>query len=496
MNKVSDYFKSRWQSSWNYSLWALLIFPLSPLLGAVTIGFVSLITWLKQSRKINRRPINWGFALLSLLLIASAGFADDKTAAFLGLFNLLPFFLLFVAHSALIQTFVQLRQMAWVLAIGSMPVVILGLGQLFLGWSLKLEILWVVLSWTIAPGGNPPGRIASFFLHANTFAAYLTIVFILSLGLWIEEWALGMGHWAWGMGHGAWGMEKRQGRQGRGGRQGRDYSIIPPCPPCLPAPSSPLPPLPITPYPQRGPHLPRSPLPFIFLTIAVIINFITLIFTNSRNGWAIAIFACLAYALYQGWRILVSGVAAIVSSVLLAAFAPSPVAQIFRSVVPTFFWARLNDDMYPDRPVALMRKTQWEFAWSLAKEHPWTGWGLRSFSGLYKAQMQIPLGHPHNLFLMLSAETGFPSTFLFCGLLGWILITGFQLLRKPKYINTEDRLIFFSYLLAFVGWVLLNTVDVTLFDFRLNVISWLVIAAICGVLHRYNEQDRFTSRSN
>lgn len=46
--------------------------------------------------------------------------------------------------------------------------------------------------------------------------------------------------------------------------------------------------------------------------------------------------------------------------------------------------------MYPDRPVALMRKTQWEFAWSLAKEHPWTGWGLRSFSGLYKAQTQIP----------------------------------------------------------------------------------------------------------
>ncbi|MBE9000832.1 O-antigen ligase family protein [Nostoc sp. LEGE 12447] len=437
LNKVSDYFKSRWRSSWNYSLWALLIFPLSPLLGAVTIGFVSLITWLKQSHKINRRPLNWGFALLSLLLIVSAGFADDKTAAFLGLFNLLPFFLLFVAHSALIQTFVQLRQMAWVIVIGSMPVIILGLGQLFLGWSLKLEILWVVLSWTIAPGGNPPGRIASLFLHANTFAAYLTIIFILSLGLWLEQWRL-----------------------------------------------------------YQGLGIRKNSLPLIFLTVAVITNFITLIFTNSRNGWAIAIFACLAYALYQGWHILVGGVAAIVSSVLLAAFAPSPVAQIFRRVVPAFFWARLNDDMYPDRPVALMRKTQWEFAWSLAKEHPWTGWGLRSFSGLYKAQMHTPLGHPHNLFLMLSAETGFPSTFLFCGLLAWILITGVQLLRKSKYINTEDRLIFFSYLLAFIGWVLLNTVDVTLFDFRLNALSWLILAAISGVVHRYKQQYRLESHPN
>ncbi|MEH2265364.1 O-antigen ligase family protein [Nostoc sp.] len=436
LNKVSDYFKSRWRSSWNYSLWALLIFPLSPLLGAVTVGFVSLITWLKQSRKINRRPLNWGFALLSLLLIVSAGFADDKTAAFLGLFNLLPFFLLFVAHSALIQTFVQLRQMAWVLVIGSIPVVILGLGQLFLGWSFKFQFVWVVLSWTIRPGGNPPGRIASLFLHANTFAAYLVIVFIIGLGLWLEN------------------------------------------------------------YQQLRAKSQESFLPFLFLTVAMITNFIALIFTNSRNGWAIAIFACLAYALYQGWRILVGGVAAIVSSVLLAAFAPSPVAQFFRQYVPAFFWARLNDDMYPDRPVALMRKTQWGFAWSLAQEHPLTGWGLRSFSRLYKAQMQIPLGHPHNFFLMLSAETGFPSTLLFCALLAWILITGIQLLRKSKHINTEDRLIFFSYLLAFVGWMLLNTVDVTLFDFRLNALSWIIFAAICGVIHRYNQYDKLASHQN
>ena len=433
LNKVFDYFKARWQSSWNYSLWALLIFPLSPLLGAVTIGFVALITWLKQYRKISRRPLNWGFALLSVLLIVSAAFAQDKTAAFLGLFNLLPFFLLFAAHSTLIQTFAQLRQMAWILVIGSMPVAIIGLGQLFLGWSLKLEILWIVFAWTIRPGGNPPGRIASLFLHANTFAAYLAIIFILGLGLWLEQWRLGIG---------------------------------------------------------------KNSVPFLFLTVAMITNFIALIFTNSRNGWAIAILACLAYALYQGWRILVGAVAAIVSSVLLAAFAPSLVAQFFRQYVPAFFWARLNDDMYPDRPVALMRKTQWEFAWSLAQEHPLTGWGLRSFSGLYKAQMQIPLGHPHNLFLMLSAETGFPCAILFFGLLAWILIRGIQLLRKSKYINKEDRLILFSYLLAFVGWVLLNTVDITIFDFRLNAFSWLIFAAICGVVYRYNLHNRLTFHPN
>ena len=48
-------------------------------------------------------------------------------------------------------------------------------------------------------------------------------------------------------------------------------------------------------------------------------------------------------------------------------------------------------------------------------------------------------------------------------------------------VRATDRLIFFSYLLAFAACTLFNTVDVTLFDFRVNTISWLLLAAICGV---------------
>jgi O-antigen ligase len=233
----------------------------------------------------------------------------------------------------------------------------------------------------------------------------------------------------------------------------------------------------------------------LFLTVAVIANFVALILTDSRNAWAIAIFACLAYAFYQGWRILVAGVAGIATSVLLAAFAPSPVAQLFRKVVPAFFWARLNDQMYPDRPVALLRKTQWQFALSLTGQRPWTGWGLRNFTLLYQAKMDVWLGHPHNLFLMVFAETGFPTALLFCGLLVWIFIAGVQLLRKSQYIEeAEDRLIFFSYLLVFVGWVLFNTADVSLFDFRLNTLSWLLLSAISGVAYRYNQYERLQVR--
>jgi O-antigen ligase len=447
------------QSFWNYAQLGLLIFPLSPFFGAVGIVLASLGTWIAQYRTIIRRPLNWGFALLSVLLIITAGFAYDKTAAFLGLFNFLPYFIVFAGFNALIQTPAQLRQLSWILVFSSLPVVILGFGQLFLDWSIKIRILWFVVEWDIEPGGQPLGRMASIFMYANILAGYLMIVFILGLGLWVESY-----------------RRIRGQTNSKFKIQNSKLGVSSSSPPSTPS--------------SLSPHV-----TLLFLTVAVIANFVALILTDSRNAWAIAIFACLAYTLYEGWRILVAGVAGIATSVLLAAFAPSPVAQLFRKVVPAFFWARLNDQMYPDRPVALLRKTQWQFALSLTGQRPWTGWGLRNFTLLYQAKMDVWLGHPHNLFLMVFAETGFPTALLFCGLLVWIFIAGVQLLRKSQYIEeAEDRLIFFSYLLVFVGWVLFNTADVSLFDFRLNTLSWLLLSAISGVAYRYNQYERLQVR--
>ncbi|HYW19350.1 MAG TPA: O-antigen ligase [Nodularia sp. (in: cyanobacteria)] len=425
MKLAFDHPNPRLTTPWNVTQIGLLIFPLSPLVGGVSILLAALRTCQLEQRRVIHSPLNRGFALLSVLLIISCSVADDKTQAFLGLFNLLPFFVVFTGLSTLIQTTAQLRQIAVIFVIGSVPVVIMGFGQIFWGWSFQLQVLWILLDMGLAPGGNPPGRMASIFMHANLFAAYLAIAFTLGIALWLEQW-----------------------------------------------PS-------------------KSKIPTIFLTVSVITSFVALILTDSRNGWAIEIVACLAYALYQGWHLIIAGVASVITSVLLAAFAPSPVAETFRRFVPAFFWARLNDQMYPDRPVALMRKTQWEFAWSLTQQQPWTGWGLRSFSDLYKAKMQIDLGHPHNLFLMLSAETGLPSALLFFGCLAWIWVGGVQLLQKSDYLDKKDKLIFFSYVVVILQWLIFNTVDVTLFDFRLNTISWLLFSALWGVVDSSSRMNRY-----
>ncbi|HLP91843.1 MAG TPA: O-antigen ligase family protein [Nostocaceae cyanobacterium] len=413
------------QRPWVMSQLGLLAFPLSPFLGSLTLLFAAGITWRKQYKNIIRHPLNWGFGILSILLLLTTAFATNKAEAFLGVFNFLPFFFAFPGLAALIQTPAQLRQIAWLIVLGSIPILIFGFGQLFLGWQWQFQFLAIVLDWHLVEGGVPPGRMASILMHANTLAAYLTTVLILGLGLSLEN--------------------------------------------CQ----------------QIKTRNPR----FILLTVTVFANFIALILTDSRNGWAIAIFACLAFALYQGWRLLVAGFMSIVTTILLAAFAPSPIAELFRRFVPSFFWARLNGDKYSPVPVTEMRTTQWQFAWSLTQQQPWTGWGLRSFSGLYKAEMQVDINHPHNLFLMLSAETGILCTLLFCSLLLWILINAIQLLRQSQVLESKNKTIFFSYLLTLVGWLIFNSVDVTIFDIRLNTIFWVFLPAMCGVTYRYHKHN-------
>jgi len=85
-------------------------------------------------------------------------------------------------------------------------------------------------------------------------------------------------------------------------------------------------------------------------------------------------------------------------------------------------------------------------------------------------------GSSHNFLLMLTAETGIHL--LFCSSwVSWVVVQGVNLLRnwlsecKGRRRLAQDKLIFFSYLVAFLALALFNTVDVSLFDLRLNLLD-------------------------
>ncbi|WP_072016516.1 O-antigen ligase family protein [Neosynechococcus sphagnicola] len=403
---------------WSWIQGGLGFLVFSPLLGAVGLVVAAGLIWQQHYNTLIRRSLWWGFAAWGLGLVITACFAVHPQDAFLGLFNFLPFIGVFAAVRIQLQTPEALRRITWILVLTSAPVVILGLGQQFWGWAGPIH-LGLLINWSLEATGNPPGRMSSVFDYANVFASYLVITFTLTLGLGIDTYAA----------------------------------------------------------PQTN-DLGRR-LRLLLLVWIGIGNGMALIFTNSRNAWAIALLVCLAFGVYLGWRWLLGIVSLIAATIWGAAFAPSPWQQWLRWLVPAFFWARLTDQLYPDRPVAQLRTTQWHFAWTLATQRPWTGWGLRNFTALYEQQMHLWLGHPHNLFLMLAAETGIPSAMALFALVGWLVIQACQYLGQ-KLGSYRDRRLLFTYLVAFLAIALFHSLDITLFDLRVNLLGWLLLATMDG----------------
>ncbi|WP_254174875.1 O-antigen ligase family protein [Planktothrix pseudagardhii] len=414
--------EQRLQLPWNCLQWGVFLFPLLPTFGGIAIILGSLLCWKRQFKSIQRNPINQGLAILSILLIIISILANNLLESFLGLSNFIPYFIVFAGLSEMIQTANQLRWLSGLMIISAVPVGILGLGQQYLGWS-GIDLLQGILGWSLHLNGNPPGRMSSVFMYANIFAAYLVIIFTLTLGLLIEEW-----------------QNKAQ------------TSIFP---------------------------IHNSKLRITLLVFTLLLTGIDLILTNSRNAWGLAVLSSLAYALYLGWWWLILLVSTGVTAVLGSAFAPSPLRAGLRIIIPAYFWQRITDQNFV-RPVETLRITQWKFTLNLTQTRPFSGWGLRNFTPLYEAKMNVWLGHPHNLFLMMFAEMGIPTTLFFMLIVGVILTQGFLVL-KNTLINPSDRLIYYSYLITFLALILFNCFDVSLFDFRVNTYGWLILSGIWGV---------------
>ena len=372
------------------------------------------MVWRYNYQKIAASFLNRTWIILAGLLMLSSIWAEYPQSAWLGLANFLPYFGLFMSFRYLITKSIQLQQLSWLLILPSLPIVILGLGQLFLAWDTPVW-LETVLGWDLVPLGVPAGRMSSVFIYTNFLAIYLAIAFSLTVGLWWLTWG------------------------------------------------------------QKSTRFKTQSL--CFLTLILVADISGLILTSSRNAWGLAIFGLMAYALYFGWQWLVWGVIGAATAILWASFVPNLGGIQLRQIVPAFIWQRLSDQLY-ERPVETLRITQWQFCWDLIKQRPLLGWGLRNFTPLYETKMNIWLGHPHNLFLMFGAEAGIFALLLLMIIVATIMFKAFRLsLTRSNY---EFNLILFSYLIAFTSCILFNLTDVTIFDLRVNTLTWILLA-ISGV---------------
>lgn len=454
---------------WTLLQIAILVLPIIPALGTILIFITTIWTGIKYTKIACQSILNKLLAILTLWLIFTAFLAPYPSEAFLGLANYLPFFLAFSSIHLLFNNPSQLRQIAWLIVISSFFVVILGLGQLFLNWHIPY-----ILGWELVTGGEPKGRMSSVFIYANFLAIYLQIVFIFALGLIIEFY------------------------QNLRNKKPVFKTLFDPNFPFL--------------FTQRIKNNSNNSVPpyqnvseqlifklnsyqnqvFVFLILTLILTSIGLILTSSRNSWLISFIAVIAFLLYLGWHKIILALGTMILTIIWSAIGPDPVKIGLRKIIPISIWGRLSDEIYPDRTVESLRITQWKFTIELIKEHPLTGWGLRNFTPLYEEKWGLWLGHPHNLFLMFTAETGFIGMILLGSFVGLILYKNILLLKELS-IKHQDHLIIFTYLIAFGSCILFNLFDVSLFDLRVNILTWILLFALGGITKFFKSKVGFFS---
>ena len=118
----------------------------------------------------------WNYPLLTITFFMVIGCIRSYTGllAWLGLFNWLPFFFCFWGLQPYLLTLQRRKQCALCLILGSLPVLITGFGQLWLGWEGPWEIFDGLIIWFLSPGGEPLGRLSGLFDYANITAAWLS----------------------------------------------------------------------------------------------------------------------------------------------------------------------------------------------------------------------------------------------------------------------------------------------------------------------------------
>jgi O-antigen ligase len=381
---------------------------------ALLAGLCLLVALILGSRGRERPwtdPATVVLLLASLLMAIGAAGAYSGWLAWVGLGNWLPFFWAFWGFQPYLATPEARRRVGWMLVAGTVPVVVTGLGQLWLGWSGPLQALGGAIIWHLKAGGNPPGRLAGLFDYANIAGGWLALAWPFTLAALV------------------------------------------------------------------GPGLTRSGRALTLAMASAVVTAVLL--TDSRNAWGALVLALPLVLGVSSWAWLLPLLVVVLAVVTAATLpgVPEALQNPARQLVPEAIWSRLSDLRYSgQRPLAITRLAQWGTALGLIAERPWLGWGAAAFSLIYPLRTGHWHGHPHNLPIDLALSHGLPVAVLVVGLVLVLLLRGAQ--RGMLGAGLFDR----AWWTATLVLIVLHATDIPMYDSRINVAGWVLIAGLRGFL--------------
>lgn len=157
---------------------------------ALLAGLLLFVALLLGSRR--RTPplqdrANGVLVAAAVLMLLGCIQAESGWLAWVGLANWLPFFWAFWGYQPYLATSAARRRAGLALLVGTVPVILTGLGQLWWGWSGPLQQLGGLIIWHLHPGGNPPGRLSGLFDYANIAGAWLALAWPFALAALLQR---------------------------------------------------------------------------------------------------------------------------------------------------------------------------------------------------------------------------------------------------------------------------------------------------------------------
>ena len=175
------------QFSWISCQLGVFFLPSSVFIAALFLLKACISGSLVSRNPYFKDPWNIPFAFGGFLMIIGCINSYSGWLAWIGLANWIPFFWMFWAIQPYLETSDSRRRIALCMLLGSFPVVITGIGQMFLGWEGPWQLFNGLIVWFIAPGGEPLGRLSGLFDYANIAGAWLALVWPICLASLLER---------------------------------------------------------------------------------------------------------------------------------------------------------------------------------------------------------------------------------------------------------------------------------------------------------------------
>ena len=151
----------------------------------------------KNRKKYLKDKYNLIFLVLSFLMIISAtthlftlkniySGKIDPALSWLGLFNWIPFFWVFWSSKYFLKSWQQREIISKLLVLGTIPVILTGIGQYFFEWHGPIKFLYGLVTWYQRPIDSISG-LTGLFNHANYAGSWFTFLLPLSIALSIKK---------------------------------------------------------------------------------------------------------------------------------------------------------------------------------------------------------------------------------------------------------------------------------------------------------------------